>query len=135
MEKDRILENKAIGNNISMYRKIRGLKASDIAERLGISESSYTRYERGETSITIDLIQQIAEVLNIDPVTLLSVHPSNFIDNTNSPNSVVNLNSSNSMNSSEWNTANEEQTKMMLKLMESVMALNERLISLLEKGK
>ena len=54
-----------------------------------------------------------------------------LIDNTNSPNSVVNLNSSNSMNSSEWNTANEEQTKMMLKLMESVMALNERLISLL----
>jgi len=131
MEQEKILDNKAIGSNISMYRKIRGFKASDIAERLGISESSYTRYERGETSITVDLVKQIADELKIDPVTLLSVHPGNIIDNANSPNSVVI--SSNSMNSSEWNTASEEQAKMMLKLMESVLALNEKLISLLNK--
>jgi transcriptional regulator with XRE-family HTH domain len=131
MEQEKILDNKAIGSNISMYRKIRGFKASDMAERLGVSESSYTRYERGETSITVDLIKQIAQELTIDPVTLLSMHPSNFIDNANSPNSVVI--SSNSMNASQLNTTNEEQTKMMLKLMESVMTLNERLISILDK--
>ena len=131
MENEKILDNKAIGGNISMYRKIRGIKASDIAQRLGISESSYTRYERGETSITIDLIKQIADELRVDPVTLLSIHPSNFIDNANSPNSVVLT--SNSISSSELNTANEEQTKMMLKLMESVVAISEKLIGLLDK--
>ena len=132
MEQEKILDNKAIGGNISMYRKIRGFKASDVADRLGISESSYTRYERGETPITVDLIKQIADELNVDPVTLLSIHPSNFIDNANSPNSVVI--SSNSMNSSELHTVNEEQTKMMLKLMESVIALNEKLISMINKN-
>lgn len=131
MENDKILDNKAIGGNISMYRKIRGIKASDIAQRLGISESSYTRYERGETSITIDLIKQIADELRVDPVTLLSIHPSNFIDNANSPNSVVLT--SNSISSSELNTVNEEQTKVMLKLMESVVAISEKLIGLLDK--
>ncbi len=133
MEQEKILDNRAIGGNISMYRKIRGFKASDIAERLGISESSYTRYERGETSITVDLVKQIAGELNVDPVTLLSIHPSNFIDNANSPNSVVI--SSNSMNSSQLHTTNEEQTKIMLKLLESVISLNERLVSILEKEK
>jgi transcriptional regulator with XRE-family HTH domain len=133
MEQEKILDNRAIGGNISMYRKIRGIKASDIAQRLGISESSYTRYERGETSITVDLIKQIADELKVDPVTLLSIHPSNFIDNANSPNSVVLT--SNSISSSELNTVNEEQTKMMMKLLESVLTLNEKLITLLDKNK
>ncbi|HEY9006414.1 MAG TPA: helix-turn-helix transcriptional regulator [Ohtaekwangia sp.] len=133
MEQEKILDNKAIGSNISMYRKIRGFKASDIAERLGISESSYTRYERGETSITVDLVKQIADELKIDPVTLLSVHPSNFIDNANSPNSIVISSNSNYMNESELSTTNQDQMKMMMKLMESVTALSEKLIALLEK--
>lgn len=121
-----VLENKVIGKNISMYRKLRGMKASDVAERLGMKESSYTRYERGEASITVDIIQQVAEVLKIDPIMILSVSPSNFIEN--SPNSAVGVNYNNN-----WHTGNEEQTKIMLKLMENVVALNERLISILEK--
>lgn len=72
-----------------MYRKIKeikGLKAVELAEKLGLKESSYTRYERGEGPITVDLIQQITEVLNVDPLLLLSVPPSNFIENvSNSP--------------------------------------------------
>ena len=115
-----VLENKTIGRNLSLYRKIRGIKAADMAERLGLKESSYTRYERGETAITIDFLQKSSEVLKVDPITLLSVNPSNIIDNAHSPNSVVALNSSN------WHTTNEEQTKLMLKLMESVVALLEK---------
>jgi len=127
-----VLENAAIGRNISMYRKIKGLKAFDLAEQLGMKESTYTRYERGEGAITVDMVRKVAEILKIDPLNLLSVHPNTLIENANSPNSVVNLNSSNS-STSEWNTANEEQVKMMLKLMESVLALNEKLVSLLNK--
>jgi transcriptional regulator with XRE-family HTH domain len=122
-----VLENKVIGKNISVYRKIRGLKASDVAEQLGLKESSYTRYERGEAAITIDIIQQIAEIFKVDPLMLLSVHPSNFIENGN--NSVVALNSNN------CSTTNEEQTKLMLKLMENVTAISEKLIALLDKSK
>ena len=122
-----VLENKTIGRNISMYRKLRGIKAVDVADQLGIKEASYTRYERGEAAITIDIIQQIAEILKVDPLMILSVSPSNFIENGNSPHSVVTLYSSN------WQTSNEQQNQMMLKLMENIIALNERLISLLEK--
>jgi transcriptional regulator with XRE-family HTH domain len=122
-----VLENKVIGKNISMYRKLRGMKASDVAERLSMKESSYTRYERGEGAITVDLIQQVAEVFNVDPLMLLSVSPSNFIEN--SPNSAIGNYSNN------WHAGNEEHTKIMLKLMESIVTLNEKLISLLDKEK
>lgn len=124
-----VLENKAIGRNMAIYRKIKGLKALDVAEKLGMKEASYTRYERGEGAITVDLVQQVAEILSVDPLMLISVPASNFIENCNNSNSVFALHSSN------CNTTNEEQSKMMLKLMENVMALNERLISVLEKDK
>lgn len=123
-----VLENKAIGRNISMYRKIRGMKAADVAERLGMKEASYTRYERGETSITIDIIQQVAEILKVDPLMMLAVSPSNFIENgSNSPNAIVAVNAHNCQ------TSNEQQTQLMLKLIENVIALNDKLMTLLDK--
>ncbi len=126
-----ILENKAIGRNISLYRKIRGIKALDIADQLGMKEATYTRYERGETAITVDFIQQVATSLKVDPLVLLSVHPSIFIEigQSNGSNSPVGVHG-------YYNnqTMNEEQTQLMIKLMETVTAVNERLINLLDKA-
>jgi len=132
MEQDNftVLENKAIGRNLSLYRKIRGLKASDMADRLGMKESSYTRYERGESQLTVEMIQQAAETLKVDPIVLMTVSPGNFLENAcHSPNAIIAIHG----NNSNCTTTNEEQTKMMLKLMESVLTLNERLVALLEK--
>jgi hypothetical protein len=36
-----VLENEAIGRNISMFRKIRGIKAFDMANRLDMKEATY----------------------------------------------------------------------------------------------
>lgn len=123
-----VLENKTIGRNLSVYRKIRGLKAADVADQLGIKESSYTRYERGEAAITVDIIQQVSQILSVDPLNLLSVNPGNLIENgSNSPNSIVAVHANN------CHTTNEEQMKMTLRLIENVMTLNEKLIALLDK--
>ena len=119
-----ILDNEAIGRNISLYRKIRGVKAVEVAEKLGLKEAAYTRYERGEGVITVNMISKIAEILKVDPLNLLSLPPANIVDNgNNSTNTVVTFHSSNR------NAANDEQLKMTLKLIESVTALNEKLIS------
>jgi transcriptional regulator with XRE-family HTH domain len=131
MEKDTqftILENKTIGRNISLYRKIKGMKAMEVAEKLGLKEAAYTRYERGEAAITVNMVQQIAELMKVDPLHLLAVHPGSFIESgNNSPNAVL------AMNSSNWHTINEDQMKMTLRLIESVTQLNERLVGMLEK--
>jgi transcriptional regulator with XRE-family HTH domain len=127
-----ILDTKTIGKNISLYRKIKGVKAAEIAERLGITESSYTRLERAETELTIQTLRQIADILKIDPLTLLSVNPGSFLENGNHSPNVYN----GSNNRGYYNqTTNEQQTEMMLKLMQNVMAISERLISMLDKKK
>ena len=126
-----VLESKTIGRNISIYRKIRDIKASDMADRIGMKETTYTKYERGETEITISFIQKVAEILNVDPVAMLTVHPGNYINigqgvGNNSP---VGING-------YYNnqTVDEEQTKIMLNLMQSVLAISQRLIETIDKN-
>lgn len=117
-------DNKTVGKNISKFRKLRDMKASEIAGRLNLSEAAYTKYEHRETAITIDILRQIGEILNIDPVQIIATSPSNFFENFE--------NSPVAFNGATLNTVNEQQNSMMLKLMENVVALNERLVSLLE---
>ena len=127
-----VLENKTIGRNLSLYRKIRGIKAADMAERLGLKESSYTRYERGETALTIDFVQKASEVLKIDPLTMLSISPGSYLENgSNSPNSCI----ANQNGYYNYQGVTEDQTKMILKLMENVTTMSERVLAMLEKGK
>jgi transcriptional regulator with XRE-family HTH domain len=123
-----MLENSAIGKNIALHRKLRGIKALEVAEKLGLKEAAYTRYERGEGALTINMIQKIAEILKIDPLLLVTSNPISFIDNGhNSPNSIIALNASNCQ------TSSENQLQLVLKLVESVTALNDKLVTLVEK--
>jgi len=120
----KVLDNTVIGKNIAMYRKIRDIKAFDIAERLGMKEQTYTKYERGETQITVDFVQKVAEILKVDPLMLLSVSPNNIIENgNNSPIAIHGYNQ----------TINDEQIKLMTKLVENVMFMNEKIMALLDK--
>ena len=127
-----VLENKTIGRNMALYRKIRGMKALEIAEGLGLKEASYTRYERGEAAITVDIVQKVAEVLKVDPLMLLSVSPSTFIEigQSNGNNSPVGIHGY-----YNHQTTNDEQVQTMLKLMENVISISQKLIEFLDKNK
>jgi transcriptional regulator with XRE-family HTH domain len=122
------MDNLTIGQNISKFRKLKDLKASDIASQLGMKEAAYTKYERGETAITIDFVQKVATILEIDPLQILATSPSNILQNiTNSPIAI--------QHHSTFSTYNEQQIQLMLKLVESVVLLNERLMKIIEKEK
>lgn len=61
----------------------------EVAEYIGIGEAAYTKYERGETRITIEIIQKVAEFLKIDPIRLITEAPATYVENkgvTSSPN-------------------------------------------------
>jgi transcriptional regulator with XRE-family HTH domain len=127
-----VLENEAIGRNISMFRKVRGIKAFDMAERLGMKEATYTKYERGETKITIDFLNDVSKELKVDPIQILTSSPGNYIDSgNNSPGAILGRVGG----AYTYQTTNEQQTQMMMKLMESVMAMNEKVMKLLEEKK
>lgn len=63
--------NVAVGERIRYYRKSLGISIVKLAEQLNMSKSIISRYERGEVSITLELLQKISEALKIDPFQLL----------------------------------------------------------------
>src|SRR3954462_7596552 len=130
MEQDfTVLENKTIGRNIYKFRKIKEKKASDIADFIGISEAAYTKYERGESQITIDVIQKVAECLKVDPLNIITNAPGNFVENGNhSPNAGVG-----NYVGGDISLTDEKQTALMTKLIETQIAMTEKIMALLEK--
>jgi transcriptional regulator with XRE-family HTH domain len=119
-----VLENKTIGRNFSRFRKFREKKAFEVADYIGIGEAAYTKYERGESKITIEIIQKVAEYLSLDPITLLTTPDGNIVDNGNNSPFAIN---------GTVNTTNEIQNQAFLTLVENVVEMNKRIMELLEK--
>jgi len=78
--KEALLDNQSIGHNMMAFRKLRGLKAMELAFHLGISEATYTKYERGETKITVELIKRYADYVQVDPIHVLAIRPGQLIE-------------------------------------------------------
>ncbi|UCS93863.1 helix-turn-helix domain-containing protein [Echinicola marina] len=78
--KEALLDNQSIGHNMMTFRKLRGHKAMELAFHLGISEAAYTKYERGETKITVDLIKRYADYVQVDPIHILTIKPGQLIE-------------------------------------------------------
>lgn len=121
-----VLENRTIGRNFSLFRKLRDKKALEVADYIGIGEAAYTKYERGESKITVDIIQKVAEYLSVDPLQIVSVSPNDFVEN---------IGNSQSAAHGSAGTTSEEHNRTMLKLMESMVSMNERLVDLLDEKK
>lgn len=57
---------KIIGNNISELRKINKLTQSELAEKLNYSDKAISRWERGDTMPSIEVLCQICDLFNVD---------------------------------------------------------------------
>ena len=61
-----------IGQQLRAYRLESGLRAEEIAARLGVSRAALYRYEKGEV-IKLDTVTRLAELLKISPLSLLGI--------------------------------------------------------------
>lgn len=61
-----------IGQQLRAYRLESGLRAEEIAARLGVSRAALYRYEKGEV-IKLDTIKRLAELIKISPLSLLGI--------------------------------------------------------------
>ena len=66
-----------IGKKIKKYRKLKKLTQKQLANQIEISETSIRRYERGERQPTVDVLNLIANALDIDTSELL-VSPEDY---------------------------------------------------------
>jgi transcriptional regulator with XRE-family HTH domain len=118
------LSNKAVGRNLAKFRMMRDMKASDLAERVGLKEAAYTKYERGESKVTIDLVQKVATALEVDPITILAAAPDNFIETISNNNSSPGVGIANQIDiKGDFNAVDKQQQELMMKLMEKLIDL------------
>lgn len=72
-----------IGFKIKKIRELRNYSQEHMAEKLGISQVSYSRVESGQTKMDLKRLHDIAKVLEIDPVFLLTFDDSFIFNNCN----------------------------------------------------
>ncbi len=58
---------KYLGLNISYYRKERGLSQEQLAERINISRTHMSRIETADCAVSLDVIFELCEALNVKP--------------------------------------------------------------------
>lgn len=61
---------KYLGLNIAYYRKEKGLSQSQLAEKINISRTHMSRIETADCAVSLDVIFDICDVLEIKPVKL-----------------------------------------------------------------
>ncbi|MBN9482158.1 MAG: hypothetical protein BGO70_16430 [Bacteroidetes bacterium 43-93] len=61
-----------IGSKLRILREVRGLKQQDIADRLGISQTAYSRYEQNQTNLSVEQAEKLAEIFDVSLPDLLS---------------------------------------------------------------
>lgn len=56
-----------LSHNIARIRKLKGLSQKEIADKLLISQASYCDIESGQTKITKEKLEKIAQALDVTP--------------------------------------------------------------------
>jgi len=61
------------------YRELFGLTQKEVAEKIGMTHSGYSKYERGERKISMFLWTQLMPIVHI-PTSAISPRDDNFLD-------------------------------------------------------
>jgi transcriptional regulator with XRE-family HTH domain len=67
-----------VGQQLRAYRMESGMRAEEIAARLGVSRAALYRYEKGEV-IKLETIRRLAELLKVSPLALLGIGIEYFV--------------------------------------------------------
>ncbi len=70
-----------IGTKIKKIREYKNFTQEHMAEQLGISQSTYSRFEKDDSDLTISQIHQIAELLDVKVEDLINVKEQLVINN------------------------------------------------------
>ena len=69
-----------VGEKVKYYRKIRNLSQKQLSEMINVSESQLKKYENGITKITVDMLYEISNVLDVPIYNFLLTPSDNIVD-------------------------------------------------------
>ena len=90
-----------IGQKIKKLRELKNLTQTHVAEKLGVSQSAYSKMELGESEVTLNRLEKISEVLEMKPEEVIAFNESmvfNVMHNQNGGNVFGDINNSISNN-------------------------------------
>lgn len=73
----------SIGKKIKQFRELRNYTQEFMASSLGLSQTGYGKIERDSTDLSINRLQQIAKVLEVDYKQILEFNKENILNPTN----------------------------------------------------
>lgn len=62
-----------LGNTLKTARKAKGLTQQDVADRLGVHRTTYTKYETNVAEPSLALLRELAVLLEVSADELLSL--------------------------------------------------------------
>lgn len=116
---------------IKFMRQIKELSQEEMAEKLGLSLNGYTNIERGHADAPLSRIKQIADVLNVDLIELLSLGEKNTVYLTGGKHSRISNISHNSNVSAEL-TAELEKANLIIEAKNLEIAYLKEIIELMK---
>lgn len=75
MPHNKTAHSKTLGANLRRARRRAGLSLEDVGQALGVRFQSIQKYETGYTKISIEKLQQFAELVQCPITTLLPILP------------------------------------------------------------
>jgi transcriptional regulator with XRE-family HTH domain len=74
-----------IGQKIKKLRELKNLTQTHVAEKLGVSQSAYSKMELGESEVTYNRLEKISEILEMKPEEVISFNESMVFNVMNNP--------------------------------------------------
>lgn len=65
-------ENRRVGKRIARVRRLRKIRQSDLAEKMGFSVTHFCNLERGKVNITVFHLSTLSKILNVPVEQLVS---------------------------------------------------------------
>lgn len=69
------------GNKIKQIRELKNFTQEYVAGELGITTRAYSKIESGETQLTINRLNEISGILNIEPLEILGFDDKQIFNN------------------------------------------------------
>lgn len=81
-QEKRELELKMLSQKISYYRRLKGITQEELAARVNVSRNHISRIEARNlpTHLSIDLLLEIADALDVSPALLLEFGDTKYIE-------------------------------------------------------
>ncbi len=118
-----------IGHSLRKIREIKGLKQETVAKKLGLTTNGYGKIERGESTIHLERLNQIAEVFGVSANDILHFDENIIYNISNMNNSAPHGTVNNFSLSEEERKIFNMQISAMSDLIEKQNTLIEQLLS------